>query len=317
MIDQSLPLISIGITCFNAVTTISRALDSALSQDWENLEILVVDDGSHDGSQAILQKRAAQDSRIRVIEHAQNKGCAAARNTILRESNGEFIAFFDDDDVSRKDRIRLQYKRITAYERLANTKMIACYASGQRIYNNGYEMPILAIGSKGPGPIGVELADYLLCARYRRGIFYGGGTPTCSLMARATTFQKIGEFDQNMRRQEDADFAIRLALNGGHFIGISESVLTQYASHSSDKTAQHEHESFLYLLEKNKKYLLSNGNYIYMRRWAELRFRHFSGRPVAASIILIQLLITYPFRTLRHFSRTALNRFIHERRMKA
>tara|TARA_R110002012_G_scaffold220384_1_gene391875 strand:- start:2973 stop:3383 length:411 start_codon:yes stop_codon:yes gene_type:complete len=136
-------------------------------------------------------------------------------------------------------------------------------------------------------------------------------------MARTTIFQKIGTFDQNMRRQEDADFAIRLALNGGHFIGVSENVLTQYASQGSDKTAKHEHESFLYLLEKNKDYLLSNGDYIYMRRWAELRFRHFSGRSAAATVVLLQLLFTYPLRTLRHFSRTALTRFIHEHRMKA
>lgn len=317
MTDQFPPLISIGITCFNAATTIDRALDSALGQDWENFEVLVVDDGSHDGSQAILRERATQDRRLRVIEHPKNKGCAAARNTILRESNGDFIAFFDDDDVSRKDRVRLQYTRITTYERLTGTDLIACYASGQRIYNNGYEMPIKAIGSSGPGPVGAELADYLLCARYRSGIFYGGGTPTCSLMARTTIFQKIGTFDQNMRRQEDADFAIRLALNGGHFIGVSENVLTQYASQGSDKTAKHEHESFLYLLEKNKDYLLSNGDYIYMRRWAELRFRHFSGRSAAATVVLLQLLFTYPLRTLRHFSRTALTRFIHEHRMKA
>ena len=317
MTTQPVPLITIGMTCFNAAKTIDRALDSALNQDWENFEVLVVDDFSHDGSQEILRQRAAQDYRLRIIEHPENKGCAAARNTLLNESKGDFIAFFDDDDVSRKDRLRLQYTRIITYEQTTETDLIACYASGQRIYDNGYEMPIEAIGSRGPGPVGTELADYLLCARYRSGIFYGGGTPTCSLMARKAIFQKVGKFDENMRRQEDADFAIRLALCGGHFIGVSENVLTQYASQGSDKTARHEHESFLYLLEKNKKYLLKNRDYTYMRRWAELRFRHFSGRPAAAASILIQLLFTHPLRTMRHFSRTALARFIHEHRMKA
>jgi glycosyltransferase involved in cell wall biosynthesis len=314
---EALPRITVGITCFNAAATIERALDSGLCQDWPNLEVIVVDDGSTDASTTILARRAATEPRLRVIAHGKNRGCAAARNTLVAAAAGEFLAFFDDDDVSRADRVRLQHRRITVYEHDAGTQTLACFASGQRIYPNGYVVPIRAPGVDGLPPVGQVMADYLLANQQRDGVFYGAGTPACSLMARTGVFRDLGGFDTAMRRQEDVDFAVRLAFNGGHFIGIAEPVLAQYATGGSEKGARVEFESFLHLLEKNADYLRTQGIYRYMRWWSEMRYRHFAGQDVRAALVLLRLLLAHPLRTAVHFAASATRRFRHERRMRA
>jgi len=309
------PLITVGITCFNAAATIERALDSSLAQDWPNLEVLIVDDGSTDGSREILARRASVDPRVRVIEHSANRGCANARNTLVQAARGEFMAFFDDDDVSRKDRVRLQHALIIAYERGVGTNLVACYASGKRVYPNGYVMPIRAVGADGPPPVGHVMVDYLLYNRICDDVFYGAGAPTCSMMARTGLFRDLGGFDNAMRRQEDVDFAIRLGFKSGHFIGIPETVLTQYATDGRHKNALVEFESFMQLLDKNADYLRANDSYGYMRLWSEMRCHHFSGQDLRAILVLARLMMMYPVRTVRHFAMSATRRFRHERRM--
>lgn len=310
-------LITIGITCFNAADTILRAIKSALDQDWTDTEIIVVDDCSSDESVAIVEAAIAGVDKARLIRHAVNSGTAAARNTILAEANGEFIAFFDDDDISRPDRLRVQYERIVSYERATGATLVACYTSGTRFYPNGYEMPLSAIGSRPIVPVGTVLADYLLAFTRRPGVYYGSGTPTCSMMARATTFARVGGFDEAMRRQEDADFAVRLALDGGHFIGTPEPLLQQYATTGSEKSARIEHESLRRLLDKNREYLQKQGLYDYMIGWSEIRFRHFNRQPLQALLALLRLGMRHPIRVVRHFLVSASRRYWHERKMHA
>ena len=311
----NVPLITVGITCYNASHTIARAIASATAQDWPNLEILVVDDGSVDSSLTVVQELAQSDARIRVVPHDSNRGCAAARNTLVREARGEFLAFFDDDDVSHPTRVRRQYEHIVAHERHTGAKRVACYASGVRHYPNGYQMPLHAIGSQPTIPVGVTLVDYLLAFVRPPGVFFGTGTPTCSLMAKVETFRAVGDFDIAMRRQEDADFAVRLGLLGGHFIGTPEPLFTQYASSGSDKNARAEHDSLIHLLHKNRDYLEQRRLYRYMLGWAEVRYRHFNREPLKALAALLQLALRAPLRTSRHFAVSAFRRHWHERKI--
>jgi len=315
--DQPYPRITVGVTSYNAEHSIERALRSALDQAWPNLEVVVVDDASNDGTWSLIQQIADNDQRVRAICHEINQGAAAARNSILEAASGEFIAFFDDDDVSKSNRLELQYEHIVAYEQSSGSHLIACYASGERIYPNGYVMPLRAVGADGPAPTGSAMADYLLFHKRDLNLFYGAGTPTCSLMSRASLFRDLGGFDTAMRRQEDVDFAIRLSLKGGHFIGVPEPVLSQYATSGSEKSALIEFESFLRLLDKNKDYLDTTKSYHYMRLWSEMRYRHFVNQDGRALRLLIRLLLYYPLRTSRHFLHSATRRFRHEQRMNA
>ena len=110
---MSEPLVSIIIPCFNAAPWIGATLESALAQTWPHREIIVVDDGSTDGSLQIA--RSYERGRLRVIAQS-NAGAAAARNAGLRVAQGEFIQFLDADDLLAPDKISNQLARIRSMD---------------------------------------------------------------------------------------------------------------------------------------------------------------------------------------------------------
>lgn len=313
-ISIRLPLITIGITCHNASKTIKRTIESAINQNWPNSEILIVNDYSIDNSLKIIQEFLPH-KKIKLINNPKNLGCAQSRNTLIKFANGEFIAFFDDDDFSLPDRLKLQYLKILSYESDFKTKLIACYASGRRIYPNGYTKFLNAVGSRNNSVIGKDMSDFLLFNRKRKDLFFGSGTPTCSLMARREVFLEVGNFDINLKRQEDIDFAIRLGFLGGHFIGINNNVLVQYFTESPNKSPIIELDNSLKILEKNSNYLKKNKVFNYMIIWNKFKYFHFSKKKFKAFFILFCLILQFPFRTLNHLYNSGISRLIHELRI--
>jgi glycosyltransferase involved in cell wall biosynthesis len=307
--------VTIGITCFNAADTIHRALESAFLQDWPDLEVVVADDCSSDGSAAVVDRLIRDRTHARLVRHAVNAGPGATRNTILAAATGEFVAFFDDDDLSLPGRVRMQVRRIVEYEQAHGVRQLACFASGRRRYPNGYELPLPAIGSRPQVPSGPLVADYLLFNRREPGVFYGAGTPTCALMARRSTFAALGGFDPTFRRVEDADFAVRLALAGGHFIGCEDELFTQYATVAPDKTPGVNVAAELQLIEKHATYLRSRGRYRYARQWFKLRHLHFSGQRWRFLGALMLFLVQFPIAGTRHLLLSAPSRRAHEKQM--
>lgn len=92
------PLVSVIIPVYNVRPYLIEALDSTLSQTYKNLEIIIIDDGSTDGSRAICDAYAEKDDRVVVI-HQENKGLSAARNMGLDRMTGDLVAFLDPDDA--------------------------------------------------------------------------------------------------------------------------------------------------------------------------------------------------------------------------
>lgn len=90
-------VISVIVPVYNVAAYLPQCLDSILSQDYEALEVLVVDDGSTDGSGALCDQYARQDSRVQVV-HQKNAGAAAAKNAALDLATGEYLSFVDSDD---------------------------------------------------------------------------------------------------------------------------------------------------------------------------------------------------------------------------
>lgn len=101
-------LISVIVAAYNIEAYLSRCLDSLLSQTYTNLEILVVDDGSKDGTGNICDRYAAKDSRIKVI-HQENMGLSGARNSALTIASGEYIGYVDGDDWVEQNMYREMY----------------------------------------------------------------------------------------------------------------------------------------------------------------------------------------------------------------
>lgn len=98
------PLISVILPVYNRANWVARAIDSVLSQTYQNIELLVIDDGSTDDTPQVLE---SYGSRLRVLKQA-HAGAEAARNLGLENARGEFIAFIDSDDLWYADRLSRQ-----------------------------------------------------------------------------------------------------------------------------------------------------------------------------------------------------------------
>lgn len=97
-IDSHLPLVSVIVPAYNAEKFIGETLNSALSQTYSNIEILVVDDGSQDRTSEVVKAFVQKDERVILLQQA-NAGVAAARNLAIQKSRGEYIAPLDADDI--------------------------------------------------------------------------------------------------------------------------------------------------------------------------------------------------------------------------
>lgn len=115
------PLISVIIPVFNINEFLPVCLDKICNQTYVNLEIIIIDDGSADGTARTCDIYAQRDSRITVI-HKENEGQAVARNLAIQKSSGEYIAFVDGDDWIRQDYIECLYKLSIKY----NAEIINC-----------------------------------------------------------------------------------------------------------------------------------------------------------------------------------------------
>lgn len=91
------PLITIGVACYNVEKYIDRCMETLLNQTYPNLEIILVDDGSKDGTGDICDKYADHYTHVKVI-HTPNQGLSGARNVSINNANGEYIGFVDPDD---------------------------------------------------------------------------------------------------------------------------------------------------------------------------------------------------------------------------
>lgn len=98
----SMPLISVIVPVYNVAKYLPRCLDSLINQTYKNIEIILVDDGSTDGSGEICDEYAASDSRVNVF-HTPNGGVSRARNVALDNAGGEYITFVDSDDWLERD----------------------------------------------------------------------------------------------------------------------------------------------------------------------------------------------------------------------
>jgi glycosyltransferase involved in cell wall biosynthesis len=122
--NNSKNLISVIIVFFNAEKFIQEAIESVFAQTYSNWELLLIDDGSTDGSTKIARQCAEQyPQKVTYLEHANHKnlGAAAARNLGINKSNGEYVTFLDADDVWLQQQLNAQMVIMRAYPDVAVT----------------------------------------------------------------------------------------------------------------------------------------------------------------------------------------------------
>ena len=118
MIGESPPLVSVVMPVYNGETYLAEAIESILTQTLSDLELIVVDDCSTDGSAAIVRDYANRDERVRLIQHDRNRGSGPARNSGIAVSRGEFIAPMDCDDISLPQRLEKQAAFLQSQSRI-------------------------------------------------------------------------------------------------------------------------------------------------------------------------------------------------------
>jgi glycosyltransferase involved in cell wall biosynthesis len=292
------PLISIGITCFNAIDTIDRAIASALNQDWSNIEIIIVDDGSFDGTSDHLRKKWLANDQIRVIFNQNNLGVGGTRNIIIKNVKGDFLAFFDDDDESLPDRIRLQYQRITEFEKDTGAFLIGCYASRLQIFSNGITRHESTLGSNlGNEPSGNEIMDLILLGKPIP--LNQGSCATCSLMARMEVFEILNGFDSKLLRGEDTDFNLRLGQVSGFLIGVEKVLVNQHMTSAADKSPEQEYQNALLFYEKHKLLFSNNAVFNFSIQWIRAKLLYRNKKIIEALGAGSRLLAKFPALTIR------------------
>lgn len=299
MLRSMMPnLITVGLTAFNAADTIERAFASALSQTWRPIEIIAVDDCSSDATIDILQSLASRNPELRVYRNSFNRGIAASRNKILAEAKGDFVAFFDDDDESLPDRLRQQWSRITDYEEeYANGAPVICHSARHVFYQDGSSRFQRTMGESQSvkAPYGNKVAYRILFGSPLKGAY--GSCATCSQMARLSTYRMLGGFDESLRRSEDTEFNIRLALAGGHFVGNSVALVQQTMIRTSEKNLKEEHRNSVLILKKHRELAQKHGQYQFCLDWLDLKLFWQERRNWLFIVALSKLAVFYPWKT--------------------
>lgn len=212
-----MPRISVVIPCYNAERYLQGAIDSILSQTCQDLEILVVDDGSTDGTQQMVS--GVRDGRLRYL-HQQNRGPAAARNRGIAAAQGEYIAPLDADDLALPRRLEKQLAILEAEPDLA-------------VVGSGYEW----IDDEGHHLSWASHSwqKYPELNEFRNWLFDCPFVPSATMFRRAA-WVDVGGFDEELIGPEDWNFWMRLALHG-HRMTWHREVVCLYR-HRADSVSQ-------------------------------------------------------------------------------
>lgn len=148
--------VTIGIPVFNVEIYISRTLESALSQTYDNIEFLLVDDGCTDATMDVVaefQRQHPRGGAVRVLTHDVNKGPSAARNLIIDDARGDFLYFMDSDDTIREDTIALMIDSLTrhdadivfgSYQKIADGEVLNTYQYPDAQFLNTDELGVFS-----------------------------------------------------------------------------------------------------------------------------------------------------------------------------
>ena len=190
------PMVSVIVTTYGDCSTLDRAIDSVLSQTYQNIEVIVVDDnGDGDPSRMKTEQLMARyegDERVVYLKHAINMNGSAARNTGIERAQGSYITFLDNDDVLLSRRIE------NAVNMLESCDAGACFCDVLLVVNGRYS--------------GIKTRKELVW----KDILLGGdclGTGS-NLFFRRSTVEETGPFDVTFRRNQDIEYVLRFLL--GH-----------------------------------------------------------------------------------------------------
>ena len=224
------PIVSVIIPCYNSAAFLREAIDCALGQTCQCQEVIVVDDGSSDGSPAIM---AEYGDRIRIVRQA-NAGLPAARNAGIAVASGRYLAFLDADDYWREDFLEKMLARIEA-------------VAGNAIAYCGWQNVGLPASRCQP----FVPPDYEAMPNKRLLLLEHPRWPVHASMVPRALAVAVGGFDPTLRSCEDFDFWLKTALDA-KLMRVPE-VLAFYRHHPGQMTKRRA-ENALYQLHVQQRF---------------------------------------------------------------
>ncbi|MFT5663260.1 MAG: glycosyltransferase involved in cell wall biosynthesis [Gammaproteobacteria bacterium] len=306
------PSVTIGVTTYNAEDSIRDALQSVFGQTAPIAQVLVIDDCSTDSTMSVLEEYAGRPG-FEVYQNETNSGVAVSRNEIVQRAKGDFIVFFDDDDISDPKRVEAQVERIVEYEcEFADGAPVICHTARLQIYPDGGQRlePTMGQTRGRLAPFGLPVARRALMGEPLKDGY--GSCATCSQAGRTEVYREIDGFDARLRRCGDFEFAIRMALAGGHFVGISEPLVTQKMTSTAEKSLDKLKEFILLVLEKHQPIFDDGNSYKFCRAWIALKFDWMAGRRSKFTFGIARLSLRHPILTLKRVC-MALPNLAHNR----
>jgi glycosyltransferase involved in cell wall biosynthesis len=289
-------LVSIVIPVHNRETLIERALLSAASQTFRDFEIIVVDDGSTDGTTERVS--SCNIAGLTLVRHTENRGAAAARNTGIRASHGDFIAMLDSDDTWEADKLRIQ---IEAAKKAGSAFQASCTG----FYLHDARKLSVNVPELTPGT-------------FKHDVLWGCTiSPGSTLLVTRQTLDRVGPQDECLRRLEDWDWLLRFAEHGDMRL-VQQPLAHVYVAPLQDDPAtgtdttmqaiariEAKHSSLIY--ERSKIAHRKFRSTLFVERAAHMyRLR----RPIKAALYIFVSLFYYPKRNA-HFFKSLLNSARH------
>lgn len=210
-----MPTVSILIPTFNCGQYISHAIESALNQSYQDVEIILVDDGSTDNTRELL-KEYIKEGACKYI-YQSNQGVAEARNATLRAARGEYVAFLDADDFWEPDKLELQMNF------LAERPDVALLHGNIRIVDAGKNQTIFD---------SLPINRRHKCDHIFGELYLGNFINTSTVVIKRECLDRIGCFDTNLIQAEDYDLWMRVAAE--FKCGFQDVVMGTYRVHRTN-----------------------------------------------------------------------------------
>jgi glycosyltransferase involved in cell wall biosynthesis len=192
-----LPLVSVVMPAYNTAPYIRDAIDSVLNQTFQQFELIIIDDGSKDGTGDIARECAERDERIRVIP-GDHKGASHAMNLGIQEARADWVAVMHADDIALPERIERQYEAAQA-----NPDVVIWGTDGYHINSKGHVLSRFRVG-----PVSIDECQ----AEREQNHVVQCIHPTA--MLRRDILQAVGGYDANMWVAEDIELFDRMMVYG-------------------------------------------------------------------------------------------------------
>ncbi|MBR2215261.1 MAG: glycosyltransferase family 2 protein [Selenomonadaceae bacterium] len=216
--------ISVIMPAYNVAEYVAQSIDSVLRQTYAKLELIIIDDGSHDATAAIVKAKGEQDKRIKYFRQ-DNQGVSAARNAGLSKATGEYVSFLDGDDLWDENILQKLYERITRQD-----KPSFVYARTEEIFADGHKALV--------GPTH-NTEGYLENFLYKTGELRLTFHISAMLIERQLLVENNLRFEVGVKISEDTGFFIELlCLTAAHCV---PEVLSYYMRRQDSATGKKWH----------------------------------------------------------------------------